>query len=383
MFKCKICDKEFSSNGSFKNHIVNGHGMDKKEYFDKFHKKENEEVCSCGSPTKFSWLSFSYSEKCTKCKTKERKESGKILYRINKQKELNLKFGDKFDTLPQCKICSERFVTPMTHLNKYHNISIPEYTERFNITDKSELYTTEYRQTLSENISGDKNPGFQHGGRLSPFSKKFVRGDIRKETIEKMKASKKENPQNVTTKIEYYLGKGLCQEDAEIALKERQSTFSMERCLEKYGDELGLKIFEYRQELWQNTLRTKSKEEIDRINKSKGTGIGNLNWFFRNEDNKKLRGILYYIRIENENVWKIGITSKSLYERFKNKIKYDEIFVLEDTFYNCYQKEKNILKEFKNNRIKFKNKKFYSTECFNVDIFADITDYKEFVYENY
>ena len=42
-------------------------------------------------------------------------------------------------------------------------------------------------------------------------------------------------------KIEYYLKKGLNEEEAKLALKERQTTFSLEKCIKKYGFEEGTK----------------------------------------------------------------------------------------------------------------------------------------------
>ena len=56
------------------------------------------------------------------------------------------------------------------------------------------------------------------------------------------------------TNIEYYLNQGMSKEDAKIALYNRQSTFSLEKCIQKYGEIEGLKIFSERQQKWLKKL---------------------------------------------------------------------------------------------------------------------------------
>lgn len=57
--------------------------------------------------------------------------------------------------------------------------------------------------------------------------------------------------------------------EAKEALSERQCTFSLEKCIQKFGEEEGLKRFKERQEKWLNSLNTpENKEKIQqgRIN---------------------------------------------------------------------------------------------------------------------
>jgi len=76
---------------------------------------------------------------------------------------------------------------------------------------------------------------------------------------------------------EYYLEEAQCNYDlADWLLSKRQSTFSKKKCIEKYGKRKGLKIWKDRQDSWQNTLNSKSQEEIDRINKSKAVTLEKL-----------------------------------------------------------------------------------------------------------
>lgn len=57
-----------------------------------------------------------------------------------------------------------------------------------------------------------------------------------------------------TTNIEYYLNQGMSEEDAKKALHDRQSTFSLEKCIKRYGEEEGIKKFNGRQIKWKNSL---------------------------------------------------------------------------------------------------------------------------------
>lgn len=71
------------------------------------------------------------------------------------------------------------------------------------------------------------------------------------------------------TSLEYYINKGMSSSEATKALHERQSTFSLKKCIEKYGKEDGIKKFNARQEKWQSTLNNKSDIEKAEIYKKK------------------------------------------------------------------------------------------------------------------
>ena len=64
------------------------------------------------------------------------------------------------------------------------------------------------------------------------------------------------------TTLEYYLNQGMNKDEAKLALRKRQTTFSLEKCIEKYGKEDGIKRFKERQEKWLNALNTPENIEI-------------------------------------------------------------------------------------------------------------------------
>jgi len=84
--------------------------------------------------------------------------------------------------------------------------------------------------------------------------------------------------------IEFYLEKGLSVEEAKEKLSQFQKNFSKEICVERYGIDKGIEIWKSRQEKWQKTLNSKSKEEIEKINQKKNRWK-NLS----NDESKKLK----------------------------------------------------------------------------------------------
>jgi hypothetical protein len=80
---------------------------------------------------------------------------------------------------------------------------------------------------------------------------------------------RKNHTKNSKLFIEYWLNKGYTEEEAKLKLIERQTTFSKEICIEKYGEEEGLKKWQERQDKWQQTLNDKPIEEKERINRAK------------------------------------------------------------------------------------------------------------------
>jgi hypothetical protein len=116
---------------------------------------------------------------------------------------------------------------------------------------------------------------------IRPIKKEYwlERGYSEEEAIEKAKEVKNKNNNNGKKKkypfesntLEYWTMRGYSKKEAVEKVKERQSTFSLEKCIQKHGEEEGRKVFEERQRKWQETLNNKTQEEIIDINKRKMT----------------------------------------------------------------------------------------------------------------
>jgi DNA-binding transcriptional MerR regulator len=113
---------------------------------------------------------------------------------------------------------------------------------------------------------------------------------------------------------EYYISKGMSPGQIKLQLADNGRTFSLELCISKYGDADGFEIWSKRQELWQNTLKNKSQEEIKAIRAKQGTINSTLN--FRSLWSElNIPGIFYLIDIGDNKV-KIGITSVGMKKRY-------------------------------------------------------------------
>lgn len=168
------------------------------------------------------------------------------------------------------------------------------------------------------------------------------------------------------TKLEYYINLGYS-EDSEAALSNRQNTFSLRKCIEKYGEEIGKFIFDQRQTKWQNTLNSKTPEELSVINSKKS----NRSNFININELKSEPGIFYIIKIA-ENKIKIGITSKkTVYNRYSREELLDcDILMSKSTnLYNSFLYEQHIKSILKSNKIEKADqiKNFGYTETFIVD----------------
>ena len=332
----------------------------------------------------------------TKYKTKECSKKCKQIYKENKRfehleklqkkklKESFVKFPDGAD-YGECKICGLRSRQISDAHLKIHNITTFEYKKKYGDT----LRSNEYRKFYSERYKGENNPAFNHKGKLSPISKNFHKykdlTNKEKElkicsVLKNIKNTKKEHPENVNTRIEYFLNKGLNKKEARDALIKRQKCFSLDICIEKYGAKEGRIVWQERQDRWQTTLNNKPQKEINDINLRKTSGGWGLTKFKNFPELKNKDCILYYINFYNKYIkfWKIGITTRLLNKRINelnknSKLKYKILMEEKDTFFNCFIKEQKILKQLINKRIKINYNGFKSTECFTEDILNEIT----------
>lgn len=226
----------------------------------------------------------------------------------------------------------------MGHLSKFHKIKRKDYP--------GEIRSEWLKKQKSEAMLGSKNPGWKHGGRFSPFSKKFINGDVSGATLKKANKTRSDS-NNDTTKIEYWLKKSEGNIDkAKELLSNRQSTFSLEKCIEKYGEVNGKEKWKLRQHKWQTTLNSKSPEEIQRINKSKtfvcknDLKVGyNSKDYLEKEEEATLYLFKYHPANKEKEYIKFGITKRPLHRRWKQiynketillyKAPANDIFILE------------------------------------------------------
>ena len=150
----------------------------------------------------------------------------------------------------ECNICGYRASELSNHLKTMHGISAKDY----GITKC---------QASKDKMKGENNPAYQHGGILSPFSKKFKNytdEDTRKAALKKQGVTRKKNGTNPFTQ-EYH-------DKHNTSLSEYQ-TRDLNFFIKKYGDEEGKKRHASKTEKWIKSLDSKDEEEKKRINRMK------------------------------------------------------------------------------------------------------------------
>jgi len=188
------------------------------------------------------------------------KEHRVELYRRNKELDHMKKYENNSSAV-ECKICGYKATRLEGHLVRQHQLKLKDYYNRYNVT-AVDCFSSNYRNNLSEHMLGKKNPGYAHGGKYSPWSKKSGIDEI-----SRLAALKKaQENRSYNTQLDYWVSRSVSTEEANKKLLERQATFTKFKCIEKFGEKEGIKRFLKRQEKWQMTLNKKSPEEIERIN---------------------------------------------------------------------------------------------------------------------
>ena len=90
------------------------------------------------------------------------------------------------------------------------------------------------------------------------------RGFNKTDAIQKIKEHQSKASKHVdyskrinNTKIEYWINRGFDEETSINKLKDRQKTFTLEKCIKKYGEIEGLKIWNDRQKKWSEKMKIK------------------------------------------------------------------------------------------------------------------------------
>ncbi len=169
-------------------------------------------------------------------------------------------------------------------------------------------------------------------------------------TYKDLKINPEKYKYSFNTKIEYWLAKGFSKQEAKLKLKQRQTTFTLKKCIEKHGEIEGKKVWQQRQEKWQNTLKSKPQEEIDRINKLKRV---NLESFIRKYGDEI--GSIKYEQYRNNLCKTYSKIATRLFNEVIEKFQLptNEVLLNQNEFYiTCNTRERNFFYDFKfNNKI--------------------------------
>jgi G:T-mismatch repair DNA endonuclease (very short patch repair protein) len=236
-----------------------------------------------------------YSKTCIECKAEYTTTSAKSLVcsatcrqrRANNstraKKQAKVVANHTEDKLmPTCLFCGWKAFSLTTHIRYEHEMTPTEYMEHHStgIESVNHPHETERR---SNRLKGENNPGYQHSGTMSTYSKNCItyNGLTDEEKAKRISAQVKkltttrEQNNNNTTTLEYYTSRGMSMEEARAALSDRQTTFSLDICIEKYGHTEGLKVWSERQKKWKQSLDALPEEEKERIHRAKIAALSN------------------------------------------------------------------------------------------------------------
>jgi hypothetical protein len=115
--------------------------------------------------------------------------------------------------------------------------------------------------------------------------------------------------------LQYWLNKGYSEDEAKIKRSERQTTFSKEICVEKYGKEEGLKRFNERQKKW---LLSNKRSNFSKVSQK-------LFWEVINNDNSILNNEIFFATFDE------GIKDESG-KNYEYRLDVIESFILPDFF---------------------------------------------------
>lgn len=136
-----------------------------------------------------------------------------------------------------CPICGKRSKQISFLHAKLHGFSSPtEMAKKLNI-----ITTCSNKR---EKQSGKNNPGFNHGGKYSKFSKNFIHGydkDWHDKHIENTRKSRKDNPEKYINTIEYWIEYTNGDTEEAKKLHKKSQTRDINYFISKYGEIEGTK----------------------------------------------------------------------------------------------------------------------------------------------
>ena len=126
----------------------------------------------------------------------------------------------------------------------------PTYIEYW-ITNNPNLSIDECEQLRSTYVKENNYQCIEYYRKRYPDKTEEELVELRKKFIDSRKYIKENN----STTLEYYTSRGYSVDDARVMLANRQRTFSLEKCIEKYGEVEGYNIFNKRQQKWVKSLQ--------------------------------------------------------------------------------------------------------------------------------
>lgn len=226
---CEICGKEFSNTKGLSVHLTKEHkDIIKKDYYDKFLKKESDGKCYfCDNEAIFKNITTGYHKICNskECLGKTRAtgtyEFLMYKYGLNENDAIKLMNSRAEDRGEKIK----------NGLNKCF-----EKNENF------------FKEKSRQCVESWLKKGYTQEDAEIEVKKSF--DDIHIKTWKKRREYPELYQDVNTAQIGYWLKKGYTEEESKKKISERQTTFSLQICIDKYGKKIGKEVWLNRQIKW-------------------------------------------------------------------------------------------------------------------------------------
>lgn len=267
------------------------------------------------------------------------------------RKEYKNRYGNKMldeDICKQIKIYFDKYLIGKNYIKRYDRIGIIFRFIDANVKDWIETYekikhlynsTLEFYTTIYGKDVGEKLYIEGCKKRTAHFDRSSETQSKRGKLAAKYK---KEHPETNTCRIEYYLAKGYDEKEAKALLKERQSTFTLKKCIKKYGKLEGKKRWLNRQEKWLNSFYDKTIEELEDIRKRQMSNFKHYSIVSQEFFDKVYEGIkhkysnVYYGTHYRNDIKNNGYTRENSYEYYISAKGYFDEVKIKGVFLDFY-----------------------------------------------
>jgi hypothetical protein len=232
------------------------------------------------------------------------------------------------DQIEKYNISEEEAKEKIKKIKNVNVFSVDWQMERFNISKeevilkiesiKNKLKETQNNMTEFDfnSMIPSKKEHWLKKGFTEEDAKKMAEENIKKSTmncnnfIKKLKDDPDKYKDVMNTQIGFYLKKGYNEVDAKEILSKRQSTFSYLKCVDKYGEEDGYRIWKERQDKWYD----KTKDKL-----SKGEYL-KYDCILRENNDEKMADAVFVERIVNISKYRFHKASKRSMKVFKQLV---------------------------------------------------------------
>jgi hypothetical protein len=230
-YTCPVTNREFSSPQGLSCYVTKTLKVDHSEYYDKYINHRDSSCFFCGNKGKFISISKGYRNLCENLECIKRSFNSHsvegFMYRnMCSREEAEVQF--KLENQRQLK---ERI------------------SKQIELRKKDPLWDKKRSRNCKEFWI---NKGYSKEDSI--LKSKQVMDEIHLKTSVKLKSNPEKYAHKYPTKKEYYLKRGFSEQEAVEKISQIQNRFSLEKCIEKYGEEDGRLVFTNRQKRWQKTL---------------------------------------------------------------------------------------------------------------------------------